>query len=763
MQNTNQSIRIKTILLLITPWLAGCLFGAVQISDNQEPNGENETTPTQPPTPTPDPIWTYYRNEELHPTEDDANLVFDQQGYLWVTGYGGVIRWDLMSKTFMAYTQADGVSAANLRRLIIDSNNVPWIATDEEIQKFNGESWETFKKPTNGRTNDFAEGGDGKLWLCALDGIFSYEAGNWVRYGTHNGLISDHCYGMKIGLDGNPWVIARKNSLSHFSQGWINYEVTEDLFLENETIFDNGTFRNIHIAPNGDVWIDTVFSVVRFDGEDWYLYKLPEKEGLVTGFGLSSSGTPWLAQVYLSKAYFRAFNGYDWPVIMKPGYEGGLPTNSWPKAIAAPDGAIWFIGHDIFIRTMQNGWTVYPRAPEFYSGDFLTTVAFSPDGKMYYAGSEGILELGKNPDDFQVYGSAGQLADNYIRDIQFDPQGMMWVWQGKDTDFGVFGSLERFDGQRFETFTDRSMSWYLVARDGSLWVRANNAKNFLEWWDGNEWHGYGGDFGDVSDLQRAGLSWLRGVRNIVQDEQGQIWISYDYTNDYGVAMWDSVTWKKWPQPGIPDKLGGSYELKFSSDGVLWLTSDRFGASYLVNGTWRSIPISKNMLKDTVEDNYKNTLYPIQFNNLNQPILLFFDPREKYDPALFEMQGYSWSRVSIKGFVQTILYHANTFWVGTADNGLYYRQDSETAPGSEWIHLSVDDWQGGSQVSLVAAGKDDDVWVVTETGLALFDGTEWNYFPYGKHGITDVSIIKVAPDGTVWFGSTTQGLASYWSP
>jgi ligand-binding sensor domain-containing protein len=76
---------------------------------------------------------------------------------------------------------------------------------------------------------------------------------------------------------------------------------------------------------------------------------------------------------------------------------------------------------------------------------------------------------------------------------------------------------------------------------------------------------------------------------------------------------------------------------------------------------------------------------------------------------------------------------------------------------------INSQQGGNQVSLVAAGKDEDVWVVTETGLALYDGTEWRYFPDGELGIDDVTIIKVAPDDTVWFGSTTQGLASYWSP
>jgi hypothetical protein len=129
-----------------------------------------------------------------------------------------------------------------------------------------------------------------------------------------------------------------------------------------------------------------------------------------------------------------------------------------------------------------------------------------------------------------------------------------------------------------------------------------------------------------------------------------------------------------------------------------------------------------------------------------------------------MQDDDWSMLSLGRPVNiwSTLYHANTLWVGTGEDGLYYRQDSETERG-EWVHLGVEDWQGGSHVSLLAAGRGDDVWAVTETGLAQYDGTEWRYFPYGGDGLEEVGIIKVAPDGTVWFGSRTQGLASYWSP
>lgn len=777
MNNLRKSSRTWIFSLLVAAWLTGCIFSAPQATGEQGPAGvtglsaTNTIAPTIPPspspsptptlTPTPEPVWTYYRNDELHPTEDDPGLAFDQQGHLWVTGYGGVVRWDLVANTFMAYGVADGVSAALIRALIVDSGNVPWIATDEEIQSFNGQGWETVKKPTGAETRVFAEGGDGKLWLCAQDGVFSFEAGRWKQYGTQNGLIADQCFYMKIGPDGNPWVIARENSLSHFSQGWTNYEAPDDLLREEEVILftDRG---DLHVAPNGDVWVRQLLWVVHFDGMTWTLYRLPEMEGRLTAFGLSASGTPWLAQAIENKIFFRAFNGSDWPVIMAPGYETGLPAKAmFTRVVAGPDGDVWFIGHEGFIRTRQHGWTVYPRAKEYYENGFLPTVAFSADGTFYYAGSQGILALGKGPDDLQLYDSAGPLADNCIRDIQFDAQGTMWVWEGKETDFGVFGSLQRFDGRGFETLADLQINEYLVARDGAVWVRRFNQFGW-EWWDGVEWHGFGDD---VWDLREAGLSWMRGSGNLTQDDQGQMWVSFKYDKQHGVAVFDGQEWQTWYLPWPVPRISGGYRLGFAPDGLLWLASARFEASALSNDAereWRRFPIPDELVDEWINDASYHDLPPLQFNNLNQPILLYVDRRDKRPPALFELRDFAWTHVPLQTRVQTILYHHDTFWVGTAGSGLYYRQDGQTETGG-WVSLGSGDWPGGSQVSLVAAGRGEDVWVVTETGLARFDGAEWHAYPSETHPIGDVATIRVAPDGTVWFGSTTQGLASYWSP
>jgi ligand-binding sensor domain-containing protein len=693
----------------------------------------------------------------LKSSGDTYNLAFDREGYLWATGYGGVKRYDLAANSYTGYSRAEGLSASTIRGMIVDAQDATWIATDKEIQRFNGERWETFEKPTAEQTRSFAEGGDGTLWLCALDGVFSYKDGKWTQFGTHNGLIADKCWQMEIGPDGNPWVIAQNDSLSHFSGGWTNHELADNLRSEEGEII--GVNYKIFVAPDGDVWVPDMKWVTRFDGEGWNLYNLPKKEGAITAFGLSSSGTPWLAQMYLSKSYFRAFNGSDWPVIMESNSMDGLLNVEFTGVVAAPDGSVWFLGPKLFIRTMQTGWNVFPFASTRFISDFKSDVAFSKEGLLYYAGSEGILELdglAGEGEGFTTYSGPGVLADNYIRDIQIDSQGVLWIFEGEDTG-PVAGRLQRFDGLGFQDFkpfeTTEVIQRYFVAGDGSLWVLQDQ----LARWDGDSWHEFS-----------TGYTSQYSVEDIAQDNQGNIWVSFS-AKESGVEMWNGEEFEVWPlEDTTPWEAPDHVALEFSPNGTLWAIEDLYkfykdsGAwvGFMKDGIWSHRPIT---ITPFDYNGWTLFLYTPQFDRFNNPILLYNNDY-RLEFGLFEMQNDAWSPISLggPGFPQTILYHADTFWVGTADNCLYYRKDSAAGPGT-WAHLGAEDWRGGNEVSLLAAGKGDEVWAVTETGLALYKGGEWRYFPKGGDGLEDVTIIKTAPDGKVWFGSTTLGLASYGIP
>jgi len=216
-------------------------------------------------------------------------------------------------------------------------------------------------------------------------------------------VMADHrnsqyiCYDLAIGANGYPWVISADNTLSHYTGQWENIEAPTNLVELYEDVVDH--LSEIHVSPTGELWITGLFHIsnVNLAQNTWNLYALPEREGAITAFAFSASGTPWVAHLYKGKTSFRAFNGTYWPVIMQSGYEGGLDM-TFDTAITDPNGAIWFIGEECFIRIMQHSWTVFNDAHAAWNPIYNHGV-FSADGTLYFSAAEGILALGENRGD----------------------------------------------------------------------------------------------------------------------------------------------------------------------------------------------------------------------------------------------------------------------------------------------------------------------------------------------------------------------------
>jgi ligand-binding sensor domain-containing protein len=86
-------------------------------------------------------------------------------------------------------------------------------------------------------------------------------------------------------------------------------------------------------------------------------------------------------------------------------------------------------------------------------------------------------------------------------------------------------------------------------------------------------------------------------------------------------------------------------------------------------------------------------------------------------------------------------------------------------GVEWRHYSLQSMglaeleEAG--VTSIAVGMDGTVWAGTSNqGVVRFDGATWTRYTTGN-GLADNSVfsVAVAPDGIVWFG-TNKGISRY---
>ena len=95
-------------------------------------------------------------------------MAFAPDGALWAATTGGAVRWDLVSESYIQYTQADGL--------------------------------------TSNYVTDVAVAPDGTLWVSALGGVNHLTSEGWTGYTEADGLISDEAQAIAVTSEGTVWV-----------------------------------------------------------------------------------------------------------------------------------------------------------------------------------------------------------------------------------------------------------------------------------------------------------------------------------------------------------------------------------------------------------------------------------------------------------------------------------------------------------------------------------------------------------------------------
>jgi ligand-binding sensor domain-containing protein len=732
------------------------------------PTIELTATITPTTTPIPDPEWSFFKADD---SDDLRDLAFDQDGYLWVIGYGGVMRWDVDAGTYQEYTQNDGLGSAQREVILVDQSNNVWVAADDGIYKFDGESWISYPSPSQVGGGQFMEGAANNFWLCGKDGLYQFNGEEWRQHGVETGLPSDKCYNMAIDADGNPWVVAADNTLSHYTGQWDNIDIAYE--NEDDEIDLHG---DLHIAPNGDIWIASLFRVIHFSVAQNVVddYQMEEGEGGITAFTLSFSGTPWMAHLYQGRTSFRVYNGTDWAYIMPGGYEEGIDAQ-FTKAVPDPDGAIWFMGEELFIRTMQYGWNMFPDAHTAWN-TLYNQVEFADDGRLFFTATEGVLALGETKEDMTLLEKpiAGMMS-NKVDEILIDADGNVYALVAQPQSGGkVIDFIQVLDGTSWTTFYESdsykpkgySPSYRGVFKmtpvQGGLLYKSRGYRLIASGFDGTamDWVN-----------QRPELEARTAAIHFIQDDRGDIWITHGWKAE-ALSRWDGESWDvvEIDFSDIPVEEGksfaGLYQAFLSPQGVKWFAvdeDDQWLVSYdMATETWTNYPADPEW--DTAcSDGYPNYLIDdIQFNKDDMPVVLLVD--EMYDEditTIYEYDNDVWNPIAFDGAViRMIRYYEDTLWVGTKNDGVYYRDDSGSG---EWQQLDDSTWEGGRQVRLIAQGAEDDLWIATQESINLLRDGTWIYFPQGEDGFVDINCMAVAPDGAIWFGSDSQGVARYGIP
>ena len=278
--------------------------------------------------------WTHFNGDGVTiPTEIRA-MAIDHDGVLWVSGRFGLWSYDgtawktwwlakdtprLEEQEWLIFPGDEQPLAHTWpEAIVVDNDNVKWFCIVGGVVRYDGEIWEFIRKerPEKGRVEWFksaaVDQNNVKWFGTNEDGVWRYDGEEWTNYYTeiddvvlvpHMAIDSNNTKWIAYTYDNGQseyWKLASYNDTTwtRFFEDSYNYGATMSVTIDHddvvwignypanlcffdgeelvkhfgEEIIGDTTPHDIAVGPDGEVWIITNGSVIKYNGSDWIVY-----------------------------------------------------------------------------------------------------------------------------------------------------------------------------------------------------------------------------------------------------------------------------------------------------------------------------------------------------------------------------------------------------------------------------------------------------------------------------------------------------------
>jgi signal transduction histidine kinase/ligand-binding sensor domain-containing protein/DNA-binding response OmpR family regulator len=523
------------------------------------------------------------------PVNQITGMVRGSDGYLWLTTFDGLVRFDGVRFTLFNKGQTPELPSARFSSLLGEWGGALWLMTEaDHLITFQNAGFRDHSPDLAGRVHAVARDDHDGVWVGTAEGLFRLEADRFVRVPLEQeGAVTT----ILIDEPRNRLVLARSQGAIHALD-----LATSRLDVLLAPIPNTGALGRLVIDERGVVWgaahwgaLRTGDGVVRtFPVEGAWGWPLalhpPRSEGdelvlvMVAGTFRWEEGSGWRRltiddSARLGLPSVRGGDGGLWTTLDDRLFRNGddvLQAESKIRfALVDPEGSVWGAGPSGLYQFQRASVEGYPlQSPAGFHEAYA--LHEGPSGVWVVstgpAVSSGLWRLDERGGTLVAGTPSPDLPSRLEMSVLEDRQGQLWVALDE-------GGVCRLVAMRCDPAGRFPMEGETVraifeARDGTLWFGTTRSLRALR------------PDGSWRTLAEADGLPAVTIRAIAETPEGHLWLG---TQRGGVIYWDGQAFRAITMAeGLPtNAVRGLY---LDAQGVLWVGTEGVGVARVTPGT-----------------------------------------------------------------------------------------------------------------------------------------------------------------------------------
>lgn len=610
--------------------------------------------------------WTV---DEGLPQNSVYSITQTLDGYLWMTTFDGLVRFDGVKFTVFNKGNVKGLPSNRFYRILAEDDGTIWASTEEDgIVRLKDGKVEVFNEIDGiqlKKAPEIHKDIDGGVLMISPDGILRWKDGKLEqgkRFDTRFYKVYFSPNGFRWELDANGLKrTARDGSVINIS---LSSEINENV---QKIISKSLSFQNsIQLFEDREqaIWISFPENLYRIkDGE---INSLTKENGLlpsqIVNIGQDAEGNIWLTTIGEGACLLKdnRFNCYD--------KSKGLSDNNTNSLLTDREGTLWITTFGSGINRVTKQLVTTISTKEGLTDKNIYPLFQDSQGNIWIGAAASLFQITDGKIQKKSFGS--QLRYNFNQAIEEDREGRLWfggiggvyvVQNNKTEDFIEKLGFKKGTVDFLDIHEDRNGTMWFAGDQGLIKFKDDKATRFTTE------NGLPSD--DVKIIfERKDGTFAIGTKNglvLMQnnDDENSISILQTYNETNGLAG---------------NHIRSIYE---DADGILWIGTYDSGLSRLKDGKFTNFNTSNGM--------FSNGVFAI----------------------LEDDRGFFWMS-SNQGIYRVSKQELNDFADGKIS------KITSTAYGKSDGMLNAE-CNGGRQPSALK-NKDGKLWFPTQDGVAIID-------------------------------------------